>query len=79
MTRRNWLKGGLVAALFALAGPVLATEVEEEVAQCRKECFRNTCAPAFRTCTSDPGKNRTVCERTRKSCEDKCIKVECAT
>lgn len=60
-------------------GPAAAQDIEQEVAQCRKACFRTTCNPPYQSCLADRTKTRSQCVVARKSCERRCITFECAT
>lgn len=73
------------AVIFALGlglpapASVFAQDIEQEVAQCRKACFRTTCNPPYQSCLADRTKTRSQCVVARKSCERRCITFECAT
>lgn len=73
----------MVAGLFVLGlvgtGVGRANEVEDDVAQCRKTCFRAQCGPAARQCRSDRRNTEAQCVSARQACEKKCIQTECAT
>lgn len=74
---------GLAALLLAaaIAGPARGTEVEEEVAQCRKTCLRQ-CGVQFQGClravaapgqqTDRPARQQAQCAKARASCQKSC-------
>lgn len=79
MSKRIAMFAGLLVFGVVGTGVGRANEVEDDVAQCRKTCFREQCGPAARQCRSNPRNTESQCASARQACEKKCIQSECAT
>lgn len=58
---------------------IQSIDIEEQVAQCRKDCVEQECLPQFTTCIGKDQKAKPACEAERTTCEQRCIQVDCMT
>ena len=70
-----------VTAAWAAGGnqTIQSIEIEEPIAQCRKDCLEQTCQPHFIACVDTEKKAKPTCEAERATCEQRCIETDCMT
>ena len=76
----------LTATLLTHGQPAGAQSIEQEVAQCRRQCV-SRCAAAWRPCLAGAdrqsgvtrGRARAQCNRAYSACQRRCVEVECMT